>query len=176
MTTTTTIRSGVWTPWAEALCATCHQLIVDGETSPGYWRDRSIAVQAHLDADEHLYHTPTLGRCTTNGHDRRGCGAPIWLPPDVAMLTRIKPAFALSRLIQTGGMCAALEIQAGDDLVIVSALDGPVIIGRYREADWRDCGEPVLRCLDLPDTASDADIIESIWTVLDHDDDQEVLP
>lgn len=159
-------RSGVWTPWAEALCPDCHRPLADDAST--------LRVQARLDAGEHLYHTPTLGRCSANpGQDRRGCGAPIWLPPDVALLTRLKPHFPGAELEQTGGMCSALMIPSTPDrrgpVVIVTAMDGPVLLGRYPSyAYWQNGEDSPLpnAIIELPEDTPDEAVITRIMEAL----------
>lgn len=161
MTTTDTVRSGVWTPWAEALCPDCHRTVTDAQAQ---------RIQVRLDADEPLYDTPTQGLCTTNpGEDRRGCGAPIWLPPDVAPLTRIKAHFPGAELEQTGGMCSALLIPSTPDgpVVIVTALDGPILMSTYasREA-WQESWEDGQGFRELPEDTPDEVVIATIQKML----------
>jgi hypothetical protein len=137
--TTTTNRAGVgiWTPQGEALCKSCHgplQLRGVGVSWPVLERN---------DYEE--------GYCT-------GCGGQVFLPADVAQLTRIQKLTG-GKMQQTGGMCCALLLTRpnGDDLVVYNP-DDKVGIAVYPQKAWTETGDEPIVSYEVPYTAPDKDV------------------
>lgn len=129
--------AGVWTPWAEALCRTCHDAC-----------GREMKRTIEWPADEKRQ-GDAKGYCAQ-------CDAPVWLADDVAQLTRLRRLVG-GDMEQTGGMCAALTIHRIDGgVVVVTNLNGPVDIGIYPTEEWGDeNADPVVYSLpfETPDEA-----------------------
>lgn len=136
-------QAGIWCPWAEVLCWTCH------ETLPKSALVRSVGSLRHVDVAvpdaEH-----ELCKC-----DR--CGAQIAVRDSVARCANLRDALVALlepepfapeiSLEQTGGMCAAVSIslaRAGrEHLLYATAHDGPLLLCSYprsavhfTEWDW----------------------------------------
>jgi len=115
------------------LCAACEFAALDGR--PHYLR--RIAYLASLDraAEVICPEGDLLAVCDK-------CRAACWVESGVALLQRVgfaatelgweNGAFA-ARLEQTGGMCAALVLTGPNERiqVVVTALDGEFVVGRY---------------------------------------------
>lgn len=133
-------RQGVWTPWAAVLCVACEQIELRGLTH----YERRIAYLASVDVNA-LIDRPDgtlLAVCDE-------CRCECWVTAEIALLQRIKfSASALAwdhgtfgvELAQTGGMCAALVLVGSDtgQQIVVTGLDGTLVIGRYADEDWND--------------------------------------
>lgn len=119
-TTEGVARRGIWTPWAQVLCAPCHAA---DSTSP-VQVDRAVLVLR-----------PDGQRMATCDQ----CQARCWVRDDVALLQRLGrrisalgPAWAAAwRLEQTGGMCAALVVTSGTRDVVAVAQDDQYDVGEY---------------------------------------------
>lgn len=116
---------GVWTPYGAVLCVPCHNVRTGR-------RD-----EAH-----------TAGELRAWGYDRGGtcdeCDARLFLPDHVAPLAFLVDHVEGGMLVQTGGMCSALEVEGpeGSDLVLVATAFDGIELGIYTKAAWRGDDEP----------------------------------
>jgi len=112
---------GVWTPWAAVVCLRCH----------GRKFDRGFGNVKVLDDDDWAGAITARERaCDEDGGTFcPQCDRPIWIRDDVALLHNVKLLIdadedleASAEMWQTGGMCAALAVQAK---VLSDKLDAP---------------------------------------------------
>ena len=94
--------AGIWTPWAEVLCATCH--------GPKFGDKKQPEADFQKRCTEAVLVTDELGLCHCDK-----CKAPVAVRRDVAAYSRLRDAFrarggVTASLRQTGGMCAALAV------------------------------------------------------------------
>jgi len=123
--------AGVWTPWAEVLCRNCHDALKAEAKREIKWPDP----EKRLGDDQ--------GFCTA-------CGAEVWVHEDIAQLTRLLKVLGTGELEQTGGMCSALTIARADGgTVVVTNMDGPVMIGIFHKGEWGE-GQEAAEYYNLP--------------------------
>ena len=116
--------AGVWTPWADVLCRNCHDAL-----KPEVTAKRKIEWPAGEKREG-----DALGFCTQ-------CGAKVWVTEEIARLTRLR-AIVGGDMEQTGGMCAALTLKREDGgTVVVTNLDAPITIGRFKPGEWEENAE-----------------------------------
>ena len=73
---------------------------------------------------------------------------------DIAQLTRLRKLVG-GVLEQTGGMCAALTIGRMDGgTVVVTNLDGPLLIGVYAPGEWEE-GNAEMQAFSIPGETPD---------------------
>lgn len=126
---------GVWTPWADVLCRKCHDAL-----------GKEVTAKREIKWPEGKREGDGQGWCTS-------CGAPIWVHAEIALLTRLRKMVG-GEMQQTGGMCAALALKRPDGKdVVVTALDGPVVVAIFEPEVWGE-GEPVAMH-ELPEGATD---------------------
>ena len=129
----TKARKGVWTPWADVLCAECEYAALKEHQRGEMYPRRLKAVTAGSRSEEvERPDGSLLGSCNT-------CQCNCWVRDDVALIQQV--GFKSSdldwegpfgwALQQTGGMCAALVFTAGDREIVVTAMDGAFYIGEY---------------------------------------------
>jgi len=133
--------AGVWTPWADVLCRICHDALPPEVTA-------KRKIEWPPDEKREGY---GLGFCTK-------CGAEVWVHEDIAQLTRLQK-LAGGELEQTGGMCSALTFgnRADGGTVVVTNLDGPVLIGIYHKGEWGE-GQEAAKAYNLPLCTDDEDV------------------
>jgi hypothetical protein len=116
--------AGVWTPWGQVLCRKCHDAL-----KPEVTAKRRIEWPA-----EEKREGDGLGFCCE-------CGRECWVSEDVALLTRLRKLVG-GEMEQTGGMCAALSLKREDGgTVVVTNLDAPITIGRFKPGEWENLAE-----------------------------------
>lgn len=137
-----TKEAGVWTPWAEVLCAPCHN------------RDHKLQIEVLRAVEE----SAEQGWCMD-------CGKPVWLDSDVARLSRLhKLIGSKAQMEQTGGMCCALSIRRDDGGTVVVSVDDAIFIGLYSTKEW-GCDEPAALA-EVPGTADDKKALAAIRKML----------
>lgn len=124
-------RLGAWTPWAQVLCNECDYVGLKSSPSAQTFASRlqKLAAMDRAKEVEQPDSEVLIGTCD-------GCGCACWVRDDVALLQRVGrrasdlgyPGFTLQ---QTGGMCAALSVEAGGHMICLTAMDGGFMLGDY---------------------------------------------
>ena len=135
---TTTHPKGVWTPWAQLLCPTCHNS-----------NQRAIDRTSQADRDEIARPIVVIEPWHKVAPCDK-CDALCWFADDVATPALVLRAVAsdegskvTGNMWQTGGMCCAAAFKCeGDPRLVIVTADDVTYVGVYADdAAWEDFDE-----------------------------------